>query len=95
MNLYTKCLLGNLAALAALYGWLMSQPRYRSYQPTQFDSVATYLFSAGLVGLLWIIAFRNQLEKGRLSILALMLLVTVQAIWLALVRYFGPPWAWR
>ena len=43
-----------------------------------------------LVGVVWAICFRPQLEKGRLSILSLFALAAMQALYLWLVRVMHP-----
>jgi chromate transport protein ChrA len=43
-----------------------------------------------LVTAVWAIGFRKQIEQRRISLLAMLVLVTLLAIWLAADQYLNP-----
>jgi hypothetical protein len=60
---------------------------------TLFQKLVCYAAGGTLVGIVWAILFRSQIEKFRLSLFALFVLVLAEAMFLLAVRIANPFWA--
>jgi hypothetical protein len=54
-----------------------------------YRSAAQYAGAALLVAALWAILFRPQLQQGRVSLVSILTLVTLEAIWFGAKQFFG------
>src|SRR3954451_19096757 len=94
MSAFWKCvcfiLLGLLIAGFGANVFYPSVPRLHQ-TPTLFQKLYGLVWGGILVGVVWAICFRPQLEKLRLNLLALFTLVAMEAVFLMAVR-IADPW---
>jgi hypothetical protein len=78
-----------LAGLAANF---VNPPVPRTYQtgPTVFQKLYCLAWGGILVGVAWAICFRPQVEKLRLSLFALFVLIAMEAVFLMAFRITDP-----
>ena len=80
-----------ITILAAIVGlaWLPLRTAY-SWQPPGWVKLGFFSASGALVVAIWAIAYRKQLERGRLSLVSLFALLAMEAAWFAAFRYMHP-----
>jgi len=71
------------------FGMLPRATSY-TYEPPIVVVLARYSLLGSLVGVIWAIFFRKQLESFRLSIFSLFALVTMEAVLLTAARIMNP-----
>jgi hypothetical protein len=84
------CLVLLTTFLVIAYSVTPPEPRTYFTRPSALQRLEFHVVTGVLVGVVWAIWFRPQLEKGRISLLALFVLAALQAIYLALVRVMDP-----
>ena len=62
----------------------------RSYGDDAARRLFFHVFTGVLVGVVWAICYRPQLERGRLTTPALFVLIALEAVYLALTRVMHP-----
>ncbi len=67
----------------------VTAPRFRSDWPIA-TTVTRYLSMGTLVAIIWAIFFRSQIEKLRVSLASLFVLILMEAILLLAIRVFRP-----
>jgi hypothetical protein len=79
------------ALLAAIFvGIGMLKDPHRGYEPPLAVVLARYALLGCLVFVVWAICFRKQLESFRISIFALFMLITMEAILLGAAKILNP-----
>jgi hypothetical protein len=65
----------------------------RGVSLTLSERLVFYAAGGILVGVVWAILFRTQIEKLRLSLFVLFILLSMEALWLAAIRIINPFWS--
>jgi hypothetical protein len=71
----------------------LAVPNWRGQSPALLERLVCYAAGGTLVGIVWAILFREQIEKFHLSLLSLFALVLMEAMFLLAVRMANPYWA--
>ncbi len=76
--------------IVAFFGMRFSTPTFRGDEQSIIQRIAELTAAGLLVAVVWAIAFRSQLERGRVSLLSILMLVALEAIWFAAKGVFNP-----
>ena len=84
----------SMLCLAAAFVEIALLPKQTTYDdiPTTAERLTGYLLLGALVAIAWAVCFRSQIEKGRLSVFSLLVLITMEAAMLALDRFLNSGW---
>ena len=76
-------------AMATLFVYFQLPMNVRGVPFPIWAKVVSYSVAATMVGIAWAICFRPQLEKGRVSLLSVFVLVSMQAILAWFIQQVG------
>jgi hypothetical protein len=82
---FALCLFASIAALQ--FG--ASPFRGEAGPIVAYRNAAQHVGAALLVAAIWAILFRSQLQQGRVSLVSMLVLVTMQVLWFGAKQFFG------